>query len=222
MSTGRARGKHRPRGVDDVDPNSDEGRGLGMSDRMAGGPSPIPGGKVHIVNADAMRQRTPVPDSRPEITDLNAHGVPPQAHTARERADLERGPNDVRPLVPEYEGLQRGPEPGSVYVVENASGPRVLRSSAPRRIQLQASTGDPARLCGRDSSRSRVLLLNESTSSDIRFAHKIADLTAGGGALLPWPSNSYLALTTQDELYAISADSGTPAISIIQEYEQTW
>lgn len=222
MSTGRARGKHRPRGVDDVDPNSDEGRGLGMSDRMAGGPSPIPGGKVHIVNADSMRQRTPVPDSRPEITDLNAHGVPPEAHTVRERAETMRGPNDFRPLVPEYAATERGPEPVPVYVVENASGPRALRTSAPRHIQLQASTGDAVRLCGRDSTRSRVLLLNESTSSNIRFAHKIADLNAGGGALLPWPSNSYLTLTTQDELYGISADSGTPTISIIQEFEQTW
>jgi hypothetical protein len=222
MSTGRARGKHRPRGVDGVDPNSDEGRGLGMSDRMAGGPSPIPGGRVHIVNAGSVRQEVPVPDSRPEITDQNAHGVPPEAHTARERADAERGPNDFRPLVPEYAEVVRGPEPVPVYVVQNESGPRALRSAAPRHITMQANTGDAARLCGQDFSRARVLLLNESTTSDVRFAQRIADLNGGGGALLPKSTTSYLSLTTQDELYAISADSGTPQVSVIQEFEVTW
>jgi hypothetical protein len=78
------------------------------------------------------------------------------------------------------------------------------------------------RLCGRDPNRVDIRLLNESTSSDIRFATRPADLATGGGALLPWPSNSYLHLATQDELYAISADTGSPKISVIQTFEQPW
>ena len=208
-----------PRQPEAVDPDSAEGRGLGMSDRMQGGPSPIPGGRVHIVNAESMPQQVPVPDSRPEILDQNAHGVPPGTHTARESM---RGPNNFRPLVPAHAGVDRGPEPVPVYIVENASDPRVLRASAPHHIQLHASTGEAVRLCGQDSTRVRVLLLNESTSSDIRFGTSFAEVTNGNGALLPWPSNTYLALNTQDELYGISADSGTPKISIIQEFEQPW
>jgi hypothetical protein len=211
-----------PRQPEPVDPDSPAGRGIGASDRMQGYPSPIPGGRVHIVNAESMRQKTPVPESPAEVKDLNAHGVAPGTHTARERAEAMRGPNGFKPLVPQYAGLERAPEPVPVYVVQNESGPRVLRTAAPHHITLQASTGEPVRLCGRDSGRNRVLLLNESTASDIRFAQTYNDCTNGGGSLLPWPANSYLPLATQDELWAISADSGTPTVSIIQEFEQPW
>lgn len=221
MSTGRARGKHTPR-PPTVDPDSDAGRGLGMSDRRQGEPSPIPGGRVHIENAAAVRQQTPVPDSRPEIKDLNAHGVPPASHTARERAEAMRGPNSFKPLVPSYAAVERRPEPVPVYIVAQDSGPEIVRDAAPHRITLQASTGETVRLCGRDGKRSRIMLLNESATSAIRFAAAISDLSGGGGALLPTSMSSYLTLSTQGELYAISADSGTPAVSIIQEFDQPW
>lgn len=221
MSTGRARGKHTPRPAT-IDPDSPEGRGLGMSERMQGGPSPIPGGKVHITNANAMRHPVPTPDSREEISDQNAHGVPPASHTARERAEMMRGSNSIKPQVPKYSHLPNRPEPVPVYLVEAGSGPEALRTSAPHHFTLNASTGETVRLCGKDPNRSRVLLLNESTSSDIRFGDSPGDLVGGGGALLPWPMNSYLTMYTQDELWAISADSGTPTISVIQEFEQPW
>jgi hypothetical protein len=205
-----------------VDPDSPEGHGIGASDRMQGYPSPIPGGRVHITNAESMRQQTPVPPSPPEVKDLNAHGVAPGTHSARERADGMRGPNDFRPLVPRYAKTERGPEPVPVYMVENISGPRILRTSAPHRITLQASTGEPVRLCGRDQTRTRIMVLNESTASNARIAQRGSDLVGGGGALLPWPANTYLSMVSQDELWAISADSGTPVVSIIQEFEQPW
>lgn len=218
----RAAGKHRVR-PPIIDPDSGEGREIGMSDRMQGDPSPIPGGKQHIVNASATRQRTPVPDSRPEITDLNAHGVDPGTHTSRERAETMRGPNSVhRTPPPTFAPPEKRPEPVPVYLVEEGSAPRVLRTSAPHSITLQASTGEGVRLCGQDQNRTVVRLLNESTSSDIRYAQGPRDLNNGGGALLPWPNNSYLNLVTQDELWAISADSGTPRISIVQEFESPW
>ena len=219
MGTGRARGKHTPRGLGE--PNTPEGDGIGASDCMQADPSPIPGGKVHLENAAVIRQRTPVPDSPPEIKDQNAHGVMPADHTARERAEFMRGPNAVRPIVPAYDAPALEPVPVPVRIVQQRS-PVILRAAAPHSFQLQASTGEPVRLCGPEPSRTDILILNESTSSDIRFATRQVELVAGGGALLPWPGNSYLRLVTQDELWAISADSGTPRVSVIQEFEQPW
>lgn len=226
----RAAGRHRggngarPAEVPEVDPNSPEGQGLGMSERMQGYPSPIPGGAVHVVNSATVRHPVPTPDSPPEVKPINAHGVPPGTSTSRDRADMQRGPNThhhSRPPQPEPPPQPR-PEPVPVFVVEGGEQSKAYRSAAPRHLTLQASTGDAVRLCGRNPLRTRIGILNESTSSDIRFAHRISDLTGGGGALLPWPGNSYLWLHTQDELYAISKDSGTPVISIIEEYEQPW
>ncbi len=216
---GRAQGKRTQR---PVEPNTPAGDGIGMSDRMQGTPSPIPGGRVHISNAQTVRQRTPVPESPAEVKDLNAHGVEPSTHTARDRADAMRGPNTPKqPHIPQYTRPVIGPVPVPVRVVQD-DRQRVLRTSAPHHITLQASTGEAARVCGLDMNRVRIMLLNESSSSNIRLAQKPADLVNGGGALLPWPSNSYVTFETQDELYAISADSGTPVLSIIQEFEQPW
>jgi hypothetical protein len=221
----RAAGKARqqPRAVT-VDPDSGEGREIGMSDRMQGAPSPIPGGAVHVVNAESMRQHTPAPDAPPEIKPINAHGVPPGSATTRERADLQRGTNGHSPPRPHVQPSGNPPPPPvPVYVVEMGDNGGMYRSSAPRSFLLPAASGaaagDPVRLCGREATRRRILLLNESTSSDIRFAQRPSDLNGGGGALLPWPGNSYLTLHTQDELWAVSADTGTPKISIIQEFD---
>lgn len=215
----RARGKHTeripPQVTSDEDP---EARDVGASTRTQGIPSPIPGGRPHLLNAQAMRHQVPVPDAKGEYRGVNAHGVLPGTHTTRERAEFMRGPNDLQPLTPHY----RPPEPREpvvpVRIVEQASSK--IRSAAPHHITLQASTGEPVRLCGVDPNRVMVLLLNESQSSDARFAQLDRDLTGGGGALLPWPMNSYLKIPTQDELWAISADSGTPTISIIQVFDR--
>lgn len=218
---GRASGKHMPRTPASVaiDPESPEGRQLGMSPRTQGVPSPIPGGKEHISNAPTVRQDVPVPDSRPEYRDMNAHGVPPGTATSRERAEVERGPNSVHQAQPHHEHQAERPIPIPVYVVQDGE-PDIIRSAAPRHFQLPASTGEPVLICGRDKTRTEVMILNESSSSNIRFAQRYSDLTAGGGALLPWPSNSYVTIKTQDRLYAISADSGTPILSVIQVFER--
>lgn len=219
MSSGRARGKHIPRGL--AEPNTPAGDGMGLSDRRSAEPSPIPGGKVHLENPPTVRQRTPVPDSPPEVKDLNAHGVAPGEATARERAEFMRGPNGVRPLIPHYSEPGADPVPVPVRVVQQRS-PSITRFAAPHAITMQASTGEPVRLCGQDRDRVDVLILNESTTSDVRFATTMAELVAGDGALLAKSSSSYLRLVTQDTLYGISADAGTPRVSIIQEFEQPW
>ena len=220
----RSRGKHTGRSAATaIDPDSPEGRQLGMSPRTQGVPSPIPGGRPHIQNAPTIRQEVPVPDAWPEVRDLNAHGVPPGSATTRERAEIERGPNTVHRGRPGHHPAKERPTPVPVYVVQDGE-PDIIRSAAPRHFVLPAASGanvgDPVRICGRDGTRTEVQILNESSSSDIRFAQRPSDLANGGGALLPWPSNSWLTIKTQDELYAISKDTGTPTISVIQIFER--
>lgn len=217
----RARGKHPGRGVDvrEIDPESPEGRQLGMSPRTQGVPSPIPGGRPHIQNAPTIRQHVPIPDAPAEVRDLNAHGVPPGSATTHERAELERGPNTIHAGQPEHEHRAELPAPIPVYIVQSR-GPSALRTAAPHSFALQANTGDPVRLCGRDFTRTIVKLMNESTSSDIRWAQRPGDLINGGGALLPKSTTSYHSFETQDELWALSADSGTPRVSVVQVFER--
>lgn len=221
MSTGRSKGRHTPR-QENIEPNTPEGDGIGASDRMQGTPSPIPGGRVHITNAPAMRQRVDIPASPPEVKDLNAHGVTPPTHTARDRADAMRGPNSPKqPHIPAYDTVDPGPVPVPVRLVE-ADRPRVLRTSSHRKFAVQPSTGEAVRLCGQDFDRTYVQLLNEDAANAIRVAQRPADLNSGGGTLLPAAATGYLKIDTQDELYAISANGSAPTISIIQVFEQPW
>jgi len=169
-----------------------------------------------------VRHPVPIAEPRGEYRGVNAHGVAPGSHTTRERAEFMRGPNDAKPLTPQHSDAPRRPDPVPVYLVERGEGPAVVRSNSPRNFLLQAQSGEPVRLCGVDPARRRVGLLNESTSSNIRFAQRYSDLVNHGGALLPWPANSYTWLDTQDELYAISDDTGTPRISVIAEFEHRW
>jgi len=220
----RARGRNASRTqptTEDIKPGTPEGRQLGLSDRVQGHPSPIPGGQKHISNAPAVRHRVPVPPSDPEVGMGNAHGVVPGSHTNAERADAERGPNTVHATMPRpkpHQARER-PAPIPVYLVQDHRN-EVLRSAAPHNITIPANTDVPVRICGRDLTRSEVMLLNESTTTDVRFAQRPSDLNSGGGALLPWPTNSYTKVSTQDELYGLSASATAATISVIQVFER--
>lgn len=226
----RAQGKHRqPPRAATLDPNSPEGQGLGMSDRMQGEPSPIPGGAVHVINAEVMRQKTPAPDAPPEIKPINAHGVPPGTATTRERADLERGVNGHNPPTPHLEPSgQRPPAPVPVYLVEMGDDEGSYRAAAPHTFLAPNNTADPTRICGRDATRRYVYILNEDATHSARFAQRPSDLIIDasaptktvGGSLLPAGMTSYLRLGTQDELWISSSDNvNTPRISVIQEFD---
>lgn len=215
----RARGRHtgRPATTDQQD---DQARNIGASPRTQGVPSPIPGGRPHLTNPESPRIPVPSPAPRGEYRGTMAHGVPAETHTTRERAEFMRGP---RP-----EGLVGHSEekepvvPVPVYLVER-TGPKVVRTTSPRHITVPANSGaDPVRVCGVDFGRVKIGILNESTSMDIRFAQRVSDLTNGGGALLPWPSNAYVWLETQDELYALSAGTASALLSIVDVHEQQW
>lgn len=226
--TGRSHGRKNPTRVPGDDPRlTPEDREAGVSDRMQGYPSPVPGGKIHITNAPAMRRTPEPPDSPPEVKPINAHGVLPGSATTRERAELERGPNSTHDRVEpakhkrHQDEAEHRPVPVPVYIVEYGSQDKVLRTASPRHVTCPASGTQPIVIAGKDPTRVRVGLLNESTSSDIRFGVGPSDATQNG-ALLPWPGNSYLWLNTQDEVWVVSADSGTPVISVISEHEQIW
>lgn len=205
-----------------IEPETPAGHGIGASSRMQGTPSPIPGGRVHVVNPSTVKQATPTPASPPEVKDLNAHGVTPDTRTAHDRADAERGPNTPsQPHIPTSPTPVIGPVPVPVRVVQD-DRQRVLRTSSHRSFAVQPNTGEPTRLTGQDFDRTEVLLLNEDAATPIRIAQSLRDLNNGGGTLLPPATHSYLKLLTQDELYGISGTGSAATISIIQIFEQLW
>lgn len=195
-----------------------QARAVGASNRTQGVPSDIPGGRPHLLNAPTIRQDVPIPDAQPEIRGVNAHGVLPDSHTTRERAEFMRGPNDPKPIIPHYRHPDVQEPAVPVRIVEQASS--TMRSAGLRHFALNATGTEPTRLCGIDPDRVEVLILNEDASSNVRFAHIPGALSGGGGALLMKSMTSYLRLGTQDELWAISADSGTPTVSVIQVFDK--
>lgn len=222
MSRAQGRRQRQPR-AEEIKPGTPEGRELGLSDRVQGHPSPIPGGRPHLSNAPAIRHTVPTPPSDPEVGMGNAHGVQPGSHTNAERADAERGPNTVHATMPRPKPhhLVERPQPIPVFVVQDAHN-SVIRSAAPHAFTAPGNASDPTRICGRDGTRTEVMILNESTAQDVRIAQTPRDLTNGGGALLSHQTvpTSYLTIKTQDELWALSTSGTAATISVIQVFER--
>jgi hypothetical protein len=225
MSRGAGRKQNVPR---QPEPGTPEGDDIGMSERQDPSGSPIPGLTGNIINYETVRQAPAVPDETfDEYRGMMAHGVPNDSETTEERALMERDGTLAQhqpmsapvPYVPRVR-----PTPVPVYLVEEGAAGNSFISAAPRNITVPPATGslaaDPARLCGRDPKRTKILLLNEDTANNIRFAQRPSDLVNGGGALLPWPTNSYLRLETQDELFALAIGTAPVVVSVIQEFEQ--
>jgi hypothetical protein len=220
MTRSKGRQQRQPK-PEDIQPGTPEGRQIGLSDRVQGHPSPIPGGRPHLSNAPSVRHRVPIAPSNPEIGMGNTHGVIPGSHTNAERADAERGPNTVHATMPKPKArpVHERPQPIPVIIVQDAHND-VLRSAAPHNITVPANTSDPVRLCGRDAARVEVMLLNESTTTGIRIAQRPSDLNNGGGGLVPQSATGYLKIRTQDELWAVSASGSAATLSIVQIFER--
>lgn len=210
-------------------PGSPEGDETGLSERQDPAGSPIPGLTGNISNYETVRQAPAVSGaSFDEFRGMMAHGVPNDSETTNERALLERDgtlAKQHQPLSPPVHDVPRvKPTPIPVYVVEEGGSGVVFLTASPRHFTVPTATGsvpgDPVRVCGRNPRRNRVGLLNEDTAVNIRFAQRPSDLVAGGGALLLSMTTSYLWLETQDELFALSAGTGTPVLSVIEEFEQ--
>jgi hypothetical protein len=161
----RARGRkedHRPA---IVDPDSPEGQGYGESVRTAGAESPIPGGIQHLTNPQTMRQQVPVQEPRPEFRGMMAHGVPPEAHTPRERAENMRGPDDFRPIIPVFEKLPQIPKPVPVEIV--TGGAKQLLTIATQFFTVPAAGTECIRISGKDLERSEIGLLVETAPGSV-------------------------------------------------------
>jgi hypothetical protein len=224
---GRASGrKNLPRAPQ---PGTPEGKDIGESALQDPAGSPIPGLTGNIVNYETVRRSVPVGESLPEHRGMMAHGVPPDGdQTTEERAQLERDGTLAQhrpPTPPEHARPVQRPPAVPVYLVKEQGGPVTFIAAAPRHITVPPTTSstlstDPVRVCGRDPRRNRIGLLNEDTANNIRFATRPSDLVNGGGALLPWPTNSYTWFETQDELYALAVGTAQVIMSIIEETEQ--
>lgn len=224
-TSGRIKDKNRTRPTgSQVAPDSPEGRDIGLSDRTVGVPSPIPGGRRLITQPPAVRQKPAAPVARPPFRGVMAHGVPPETPT-RERAHVEHGPNSTRDPVPTYQHREPPIVPVPVYVVADQRGEEELTSTGHKRYIIPAygsatSDGSPwVRLVGRNTNREHVYLLNEDASNGIRISNRPdVSTTQHSGTLLPAAMSSYLRLSTQDELYAISDTATAATISIIEEF----
>jgi hypothetical protein len=178
----------------------------------------LPGGKGHIINEPTRHAKPAVKPERP--ADYHKyHGVP------SDNEDYEVPEADVG-RAPKQAPVPKVADAVPVYIVEGAQA-KVLRMASPRHEICPASTAaEPVRICGKNPRRVKVGLLNEDTATDIRIAATRADMTPStggtlGGALVPWPMNSYLWLETQDELYAQGATgAGTPLLSVIEVFEE--
>lgn len=208
-----------------LQPGTPEGDEIGLSARQQGGESPIRGGRNHITNAQTVPQPVPVPDAEPEHGGILAHGVTPDTHTFRERADMVRGPNEPKPVVPVYRKIPDAPIPVPVYVVEPGQGARPLHTVATDRYTVPPAGTAAIRIAGRDATRSRILLLVETAAgaagaapTGIRFDHEVGNLDVGQGALLRAGAVSYLKLECNDELFAVSNDGSACTLSVIYLY----
>jgi hypothetical protein len=206
-------------------PDTGAGDEIGMSARVAGATSPIPGGLNHVTNAPTAKQSVPIPISKPEHGGLMAHGVPPDAHTFRERSDVERGPNSHKPPTPKYAPTGKTVTPIPVSIVEPAWGDRALRTLAADTFTVPAAGVEAIRIAGRDHARSHICLLVETAAgaggaapTGIRIDHEVGNLDVGKGALIRSGAVSYLKLDCNDEMFAVSNDGSACTLSVIYLY----
>lgn len=209
-----------------TEPDSPQGRDIGMSKRAQGVPSPIPGGREHIVNHPSVRTEPARPAPRGEYRGTMAHGVPPGSATTGERADMMRGPADLKSPAPRFTPVKDPVPPVPVYIVETGSGPRPLRTAIMRHLIVPGLNGDPVLLCGRDVNRAKVRLMNADATNNIRIASDLVSLAKDqgttnktiGGVVLIKGMTGYQDIETQDEIWAITQDAtATCEVEIIME-----
>lgn len=222
----RAQGKHnRPRQPEQIYPETPQADEIGFTGRQQGDLSPIPGGNHHITNAPTVRQSVPVAEPRPEHHGILAHGVPPDTHTFRERADLERGPDMPKFIRPQFAKTADRPAPVPVYIVASETDQPRLETIATDKFTIPATGTAAVRIAGRDPTRTHVSLLVETAAgaggaapSGIRFDHELGNLDVNQGALLRAGGTSYFRFHCQDELFAVSNDGSAVTLSVVYEY----
>lgn len=194
-------------------------------------PADIPGGKTHLVNPQTRQQRSrqAARDRRRPVDYHRQHDVPEQdADTdydvPRTKVHADLGPEAVaaREAVisePKY------PDAVPVYQVAGPNDQRKIRKLAAYNVNVEpVGTYLPSRLCSVDPDRIEIRLLNEDSSTDIRFSSDLEELSAqdaqgtgaaGAGALLWHGTNSYTDIKTQDEIFAVTTGASSARCSVI-------
>ena len=204
----RAAGRRRTGREPELSPG--EVREFGIDDRD------IPGGRTHLINPVTVAQKTPVAEPLAPHRGMMAHGVPPEG----EHYDRD---GKGKAYQPQSQEIRPKPIPVPVYIVETSAGSSPLRVVATRHFQAPAIGGEPAMLCGEDTNRRSIQIINTDAShaawigqlSDLAFDG--ANNKVVGGAFLPKGMTGYLKLEHQGPMWVCSDDSGTPAISVIFE-----
>lgn len=204
----------------DPGPNSGEGMAIGESELTDPAGSPIPGGQNHIVNFETKAHPVPAPAPPPAYDGMMAHGVPAEPRSEAMQIAAERGVGRKAP-PPVVEQPPSRPPAVPVYLVEGEGGKKVIRTASPQNITVPNNASDPKLIAGTNPRRNRIGFLNEDATTAVRVGRNQAAVNNGGGALLPKGQTSYLFLETQDELYAVTVSSTlSVVISVIEEYEQ--
>lgn len=208
-----------------------------------GGPAVIPGGTGHPQGIPAYpdplpgEHNYPVPEAvshveldvgaaKPYYHGGLAHGVPNTTHfggriapTESDRAAYEASDE----AMPEpLDDIPLAPIP--VYLVGGREGLHPDEVAEFKRITVPVAGADPVALIKADPDRTRVQILNESTTA-VRFnSRPVTQPSAapGDGALLPASMTSYLKVNAQNEIWA-TCEPGTSspaAISVILEYSR--
>ncbi len=175
----------------------------------------IPGGRVHYTNPETSTFKTQVPVKRPMFEGMQAHGVEMDDYSGY---DLPEG--DKTFLVPEYADAEPLDVTVPVRIVETEDRVLLRRETITRSITIPPQGTEAARICNIDRSRVSIHLLNEDAVTNIRFSNVLSQLAENKGSYLPAITNSYLKLTTQGELWAVTDSTTLSAnLSIIVETE---
>ncbi len=144
----RAHGKHSPR-PPELSP--ERKREYGIDDRD------IPGGKPHLGNKQVLEQQLTAAEPLGQFRGMMAHGVPPAEYGLHDRE------HHGKAYQPHFEQLREPPSPVPVYLVQRSG--RGLKHTAMKHFQAPPIGSEPVQICGQDTSRSTVRLLNEGLPS---------------------------------------------------------
>ena len=207
-----------------IDPDSDFGKDLGLDDHL------LPAGIPHISNRAVVEQEAPDAAPRPEYRGHMAHGVATPAALERPQADQPMSQIHRRNAM---EGLATFTHPDTpveqlvpiaVEVVERG-GPKTLHAASFLHYVIPACGSMPVRVCGRDTRRRRVHLINETTPPAAIYTApgtytgatgSISAPTAGTvitGSTIWLPSGSYTIGWT------VGFSAGTPAVGDDNNFE---
>lgn len=177
---------------------------------------PLPGGLQYREPEPVSHETLDVGPARPYYEGMMAHGVKPDVHYGGRPAPKPDAREGERAEKTAHE-LEYGPDHAMpVYVVEHEAPTHPIRGVAGKVATVPQTSIEAVQLCDDDPSRTRVLLLNE-TSQAVRV---LFERTNDTGPLLPGSMTNYLPLKTSKAIYAVpvAGASGPTTISLIFEY----